>query len=41
MPDKANLYLAAIEDEYYKDEKIHCLYFFISLQFISFIGLIF
>lgn len=23
MPDKANLYLAAIEDEYYKDEKIH------------------
>ncbi len=25
FPDKANLYMVAIEDKKYKDEKIHCV----------------
>ena len=33
FPDTATLYLAAIEDQDYKDEKINCMSFFLECPF--------
>lgn len=38
MPDRATLYVCAIEDRQYKDEKINCKSISFSNNFISFVS---